>query len=163
PKRMRLAVPVTLDETDFIRNGSTAWLWESNADSVMKILIPKRADGDREPVMPPTALTPQQAAKQALAAVRPSPRRTAEANVTVAGTAADLWVVAPRGGGSRIGKVTIALDAQHLTMPLRVRVFAGGAAPPAFQVGYPSISFVPPAASNFAFTPPAGARVHTVT
>src|SRR5262249_56413454 len=72
PKRMRLAVPVTLDETDFIRNGSTAWLWESNADSVMKILIPKRADGDREPVMPPTALTPQQAAKQALAAVGPS-------------------------------------------------------------------------------------------
>ena len=163
PKRMRLAVPVTLDETDFIRNGSTAWLWESNADSVMKILIPKRADGDREPVMPPTALTPQQAAKQALAAVGPSTRVTAEANVTVAGQAAYQLVLAPKGSGSLIGKVTIALDAQHLTVPLRVQVFARGAATPAFQVGYTSISFVTPAASNFAFTPPAGARVHTVT
>jgi len=161
PRRVRLAAPDTMSETDFIRNGTTAWLWQSNSDSVTKILLPRHRS-EPEPVMPRPPLTPQQAAKQVLAAVGPSTRVTTEANVTVAGQAAYQLVLAPRSSGSQIGKITMALDAQHLTVPLRVQVFAKGAATPAFQVGYTSISFVTPAASNFDFTPPAGARVHTV-
>src|SRR5262250_1301271 len=161
-QRVRLAVPDTMSETDFIRNGTTAWLWQSNSDSVTKILLPKYRGGEREPVMPRAPLTPQQAAKQVLAAVGPSTRVTSEANVTVAGKAAYQLVLAPKSSASLIGKITIALDAQHLTVPLRVQVFAKKTATPAFQVGYTSISFVTPAASNFDFTPPAGAKVHTV-
>jgi outer membrane lipoprotein-sorting protein len=159
--RMRLAVPVQMGETDMIRNGTTAWLWESSSDSVTKFLLPSEAHA-REPVMPRTPLTPQQAAKQALAAAGPSTRVTTEANVTVAGEAAYQLVLAPRSSGSLIGKITIALDAAHLNVPLRVQVFAKGATTPAFQIGYTSISFVTPAASNFTFTPPSGAHVHTV-
>ena len=48
-------------------------------------------------------------------------------------------------------------------MPLRVQVFARGAASPAIQVGYTSISFVKPAAANFNFTTPAGAKVKVVS
>ena len=162
PQRVRLAVPVQMGETDLIRNGTTAWLWQSDSDAVTRILLPKHQSGDREPVMPRAPLTPQQAAKQILAAVGPSTRVTSEANVTVAGQAAYQLVLAPKSSGSLIGKVTIALDAQHLTVPLRVQVFAKKAATPAFQVGYTSISFVTPAASNFDFTPPAGAQVRTV-
>jgi outer membrane lipoprotein-sorting protein len=162
PQRVRLAVPGTMSETDFIRNGTTAWLWQSNSDSVTKILLPKHPAGEREPVMPRTPLTPQQAAKQVLAAVGPSTRVTTEANVTVAGQAAYQLVLTPKSSGSLIGKITMALDAQHLTVPLRLQVFAKGASAPAFQVGYTSISFVTPAAGNFRFTPPAGAKVDTV-
>jgi outer membrane lipoprotein-sorting protein len=151
-----------MSETDLIRNGTTAWLWQSNSDSVTKILLPKHRSGAREPVMPRTPLTPQQAARQVLAAVGPSTRVTTEANVTVAGQAAYQLVLVPRSSSSLIGKITIALDAQHLTVPLRVQVFAKKAATPAFQVGYTSISFVTPAAGNFVFTPPAGAHVDTV-
>ena len=110
---------------------------------------------------PKTPLTPQEAARQALAQVGPSTRVTTESNVTVAGQAAYQLVVAPRTSQSLIGKVTIALDAQHLTVPLRVQVFARGATSPAFQIGYTSISFVAPAAANFSYTPPPGAHVHT--
>jgi outer membrane lipoprotein-sorting protein len=162
PQRVRLAVPVQMGETDLIRNGTTAWLWQSDSDTVTRILLPKHQSGDREPVMPRAPLTPQQAAKQVLAAVGPTTRVTSEANVTVAGQAAYQLVLAPKSSGSLIGKITIALDAQHLTVPLRVQVFAKKAATPAFQVGYTSISFVTPAASNFDFTPPAGAQVRTV-
>jgi outer membrane lipoprotein-sorting protein len=162
PQRMRLAVPDTMSETDLIRNGTTAWLWQSNSDSVTKILLPKHRVGERQPVMPRTPLTPQQAAKQVLAAVGPSTRVTTEANVTVAGQAAYQLVLTPKSSSSLIGKITMALDAQHLTVPLRVQVFAKGATAPAFQVGYTSISFVTPAAGNFQFTPPAGAKVHTM-
>jgi outer membrane lipoprotein-sorting protein len=162
PTRFRLAVPVTMSETDLIRNGTTAWLWDGGSDAVTRILIPWERGHRPEQGMPRAPLTPQQAARQALAAVGPSTRVTTEANVTVAGEAAYQLVLEPRSSGSQIGKITIALDAQHLDVPLRVQVFAKGAAAPAFQVGYTSISFVTPAASNFTFTPPRGAHVHTV-
>jgi hypothetical protein len=159
--RMRLAAPVQLGESDFILNGHTAWLWQSNTDSVTHFLLPAQRGEERKPMRPKTPLTPQEAARQALAEVGPSTRVTTESNVTVAGQAAYQLVVAPKSSQSLIGKVTIALDAQHLTVPLRVQVFARGASSPAFQIGYTSISFVAPAAANFNYTPPPGAHVHT--
>jgi outer membrane lipoprotein-sorting protein len=151
-----------MGETDLIRNGTTAWLWQSDSNSVTKLLIPAgRGDHAREPVMPKAPLTPQQAAQQVLKVAGRSTRVTTEANVTVAGQAAYQLVLAPKASGSQIARITIALDAQHLSVPLRVQVFAKGAASPVFQVAYTSLSFVTPAASNFNFTPPPGAKVHT--
>jgi outer membrane lipoprotein-sorting protein len=164
PRKLRLAVPVQMGETDLIRNGTTAWLWQSDNNSVTKYLIPAgHGDHAKEPAIPKAPLTPQQAAQQALKLAGPSTRVTTEANVTVAGQAAYQLVLAPKASGSQVAKITIALDAQHLSVPLQVQVFAKGTASPVFQVGYTSISFVTPAASNFNFTPPSGAKVHTET
>jgi outer membrane lipoprotein-sorting protein len=160
PRKLRLAVPVQMGETDLVRNGTTAWLWQSSSDSVTRFLIPAGGHA-REPAVPRAPLTPQQAAQQALKLAGPSTVVTTEANVAVAGQAAYQLVLAPKASGSQIAKITIALDAQHLSVPLRVQVFAKGTATPVFQVGYTSISFVTPAASNFSFTPPPGAKVHT--
>jgi outer membrane lipoprotein-sorting protein len=164
PRKLRLAVPVQMGETDLVRNGTTAWLWQSGTNSVTKYLLPAgHGDHAGEPAIPKTPLTPQQAAQQALKLAGPSTRVTTEANVTVAGQAAYQLVLAPKAAGSQVAKITIALDAQHLSVPLQVQVFAKGTASPVFQVGYTSISFVTPAASNFNFTPPPGAKVHTET
>jgi hypothetical protein len=160
PGQLRLAAPVQMGESDFILNGHAAWLWQSNTDSVTHFLLPANREG-RKPMRPKTPLTPQEAARQALAQVGPSTRVSTESNVTVAGQPAYQLVVAPKSSQSLIGKVTIALDARHLNVPLRVQVFARGARTPAFQIGYTSISFVAPAAANFHFTPPPGAHVHT--
>ncbi len=161
PRQLRLAVPVPMGETDLIVNRTTAWLWDSSTNSVTRILLPQGRE--RAPSMPSRVpLTPQQAARQVLAAVGPSTRVTTETNVTVAGQAAYQLVLSPRDSRSLIGKVTIAVDGQHPGVPLRVQVFARGAAGPAFQVGYTSISFVRPAPANFAYSPPSGARVRTV-
>jgi len=165
PKQIRLAAPVQMGETDFIRNGTTAWLWQSSTNSATRILIPPQVSGEGDlgkPAVPHAPLTPQQAAKQVLAAVGPSTLVTTQSNVTVAGQAAYQLVLAPRDSRSLVGKVTIAVDGQHPGVPLRVQVFARGASSPAFQVGYTSISFVRPAPANFAFTPPHGAQVRTV-
>ena len=110
----------------------------------------------------PVPLTPQQAAQQALKAVGPSTRVSVERTVTVAGQPAYQLVLSPRSSGSLIGRVTIAIDATK-NVPLRVQVFARGAASPAFQVGYTSISFVKPAAANFSFTAPRGAKVKVIS
>ena len=107
------------------------------------------------PAMP---LTPQQAARQALAETGPATIVRVDPTVTVAGQAAYQLVLAPRSSRSLIGQVRIAIDSQH-RVPLRVQVFARGAATPAAQVGFTAVSFGRPPAADYAFTPPAGAKV----
>src|ERR1039458_7438231 len=62
PEHYRLALPASLSETDVVRSGSTAWLWQSTTNSVTEISVPA-AKSKPEP-MPAPALTPQQAASQ---------------------------------------------------------------------------------------------------
>lgn len=162
PRHFRLAVPGSMSESDLMVNGHTAWYWQSTTNSVTRILLPAHARPARQEVAPAMALTPQQAARQALAAVGPSTRVSVQSNVTVAGEAAYQLVLAPKSAGSLIGQVRIAIDATH-NVPLRVQVFARGAQSPAFQVGYTSISFVRPAPSNFNFSPPRSAKLKTET
>ncbi len=155
PTHIRLAVPVTMSETDVIRNGRQGWVWQSSSNTVTRMQWPAReGQAARPPAAVPSQppLTPQQAASQALKAVGPSTRVSVQRNVTVAGQPAYQLVLSPKASGSLIGRVAIAIDATK-NVPLRVQVFAKGAASPAFQVGYTSISFVKPAAANFSFTP----------
>jgi outer membrane lipoprotein-sorting protein len=162
PRHFRLAVPGMASESDLIVNGRTAWYWQSTTDSVTRYPLPAGDQAAGHGAAPAMAITPQQAARQALAAVGPSTRVTVQSNVTVAGEAAYQLVLAPRSADSLIGQVRIAIDATR-NVPLRVQIFARGAQSPAFQVGYTSISFVRPAASNFDFRPPPGAKVKTAT
>src|ERR1700690_126744 len=158
----RLAVPGSLSESDVIANGNTVWYWQSSSNSVTRYLLPagSRADlGDAQPVRTP--LTPQQAARQVLAAVGPTTRVSVQSNVNVAGEAAYQLVLAPKSRSSLVGQVRIAVDATR-DVPLRVQVYARGAKSPAFQVGFTSVSFVRPAPQNIDFTPPPGAKVSTV-
>jgi len=78
----------------------------------------------------------------------------------VAGRDAYELVLAPKDTGSLIGQVRLAIDAkQHI--PLRVEVYAKGANNPAVRVAFQQISFTVPDAQQFAFNPPAGAKVTT--
>lgn len=164
PAHVRLALPIPLGETDLIRNGGTAWVWQSSSDSVTRITLPARRGGapDGTGTGTPAPLTPQQAAQKVLAAVGPSTSVTSGPTTTVAGQDAYQLVIAPRDSRSLVGKVVIDLDAQHPGVVLGVQLFARGAASPAFQTGFTSITFGAPPASTFNFTPPRGASVHTL-
>ena len=155
PAHYRLAVPQSMTESDVIRNGSSAWLWDSSTNAVTHIALPAGAPVPRVPSIP---VTPQQAAGQVLAQVGPTTAVSVDSNVTVVGEAAYQLVLAPKSSRSLVGQVRIAIDARN-NVPLRVQVFARGAQSPAIQVGFTSVSFVRPAAANFAFRPPAGAKV----
>ena len=93
-----------------------------------------------------------------LAKVGPTTTVGVDSNVSVAGEAAYQLVLAPKSSSSLIGQIRIAVDGKR-DVPLRVQVFAKGAKSPAMQIGFTSISFVKPAAANFDFTAPAGAKV----
>jgi len=166
PAKVRVAVPVSLGETDLRVDGSSAWLWDSQNNQATHYLLPARSAGSAfgaPPKAAPVASipTPQQLSRQILAAVGPTTTVGLQQNVTVAGQAAYQVSLAPKDSRSLIGRVQIALDAKT-SLPLRVQVFARGASGPAFSVAFTSLSYGAPAASNFSFSPPAGAKVKTV-
>ena len=166
PAHVRLALPVPMGETDVIHNGGTVWVWQSSSDTVQRIMLPARRGG--VPASPATGsgqapLTPQQAVQRLLTAVGPTTNVTTGPTTTVAGQNAYQLVIAPKDSRSLVGRVVVQIDAEHPGVPLGVQVFARGATNPAFQTGFTSITFAAPPASTFAFTPPQGASVRTVT
>src|ERR1700689_4990246 len=163
PAKVRVAVPVSMGETDVRRDGRNVWLWDSQTNKATHYILPAgAADTPPNVAQAQRVPTPPQLAKQILAAVGSTTKVGLQQNVTVAGQPAYQLSLAPKDSRSLIGQVRIAIDASN-SLPLQVQVFARGAASPAFSVGYTSLSYARPAASNFAFSPPPGAKVKTVT
>ena len=176
-QELRIAEPVQLGEADVRQFGNQVWLWNSGTQQATHIVLPATfgspggppgpaspspsPSGSASPGPHRTPPTPQQLARQILAAVGPTTVVSVRDNVTVAGQPAYQLALAPKDSRSLIGQVEIAIDASN-EQPLRVQVFARGASSPAFQSGYTTLSFGAPAMSNFMFTPPAGAKVKTV-
>ena len=86
-RHFRLAIPQPESEIDVIRNGSTAWLWNSTQNSVTKFELPAGDGKAKQPAskLPTPPLTPQQAANAVLKAVGKTTVVSVEANVMVAG------------------------------------------------------------------------------
>jgi outer membrane lipoprotein-sorting protein len=162
PTRVRVAIPVTMGETDLRRDGSNVWLWDSQTNRATHYILPAGSAAAPSAPATPNLPAPQQLARQILAAVGSTTTVGLQQNVTVAGQPAYQLTLAPKDSRSLIGQVRIAIDA-HDSLPLQVQVFARGASGPAFSVGYTSLSFGVPATSNFTFAPPPGAKVKTVT
>jgi hypothetical protein len=175
PAHVRVAEPVQLGESDFRRNGQQVWLWDSKNQTATHVILPPRRAGSGpfaghrfgghrsggDPGDDATPPTPQQVARQILAAVGPTTTVSVQRNLTVAGQPAYQLVLAPKDSRSLVGQVKIAIDA-HRYLPLRVAVMARGQSAPAFSLGFTALSFGRPAASNFTFTPPPGAKVKTI-
>lgn len=161
PARQRVAVLGDLAETDIVHNGRDVWVYDSTTQTVDHVRLPAMRGPAADPAESSTAaaLTPQQLAARALAALDPSTRVTVDTTATVAGRSAYQLVLRPRTTATLIGSVRIAVDAATYA-PLRVQVFPRGGRTPALQVGYTSVSFSPPAGSVFRFRTPPGATVH---
>jgi outer membrane lipoprotein-sorting protein len=157
-KHFRLSVPQPQSEMDVIADGSSLWVWQSAKKQVDQFTGLPSGPASGQAKLPAAALTPQQAADQALKAVGPTTLVSVQNNQMVAGEPAYQLVLAPRDSRSLVGRVVIAVDGKY-GVPLRVQLFAKGAASPAFQVGYTDLHFVTPDPANFAFKPPPGAKV----
>lgn len=165
PQKQRLQVMEQGAERDVVRNGRTVWAYDSAADTATRINLPAPPHrGVRPDSMhtPPTLPTPQQLADRALAAVTPTTRVTVDAAQRVAGRPAYTLVLTPKTTATLVGQVRIAVDAAT-GLPLAASVTARGARTPAVSVAYTSITLQAPPAARFAFTPPAGTTVKTIT
>lgn len=171
PQHIRVAQQVQMGETDLRLDGSQLWLWNSKTQTATHVLLPRTMGNGASPLhgaAGPAGLgtgpsgSPLAAARQALAEIGPSTSVSLGPNVTVAGRAAYQIAIAPKGQGSLVSQILIAIDASR-HIPLRVEVLTRGSSSPAFEVGFTALTFGPPAQSNFSFTPPSGAKVKVVT
>ncbi len=157
--KVRFALQGKQGETDVIRNGSDVWQWSSsdNTGTHLKLPADKGSAADHTPtgVVPST---PQEAADAALAAIDPSTKVATTGAARVAGRDAYELVLSPRDAASLVGQVRLAIDAEK-HIPLRVEVYAKGAAKPAIRVAFDAISFTVPDAEQFKFNPPPGAKI----
>jgi outer membrane lipoprotein-sorting protein len=160
--KSRIALVANLAETDLVRNGRDVWLWTSGANTAQHAQLPAKS-GATTPEATTPQMTPQEAAKQALAAIDPTTKVSVDGTASVAGRSAYELVLQPRDPRSLIGDVRIALDSKTY-VPLRVQVHAAGATGrSAFETAFTSVSFSKPSASVFTFTPPPGAKVSTLS
>jgi hypothetical protein len=168
---VRIAREMQMGESDLRLDGTQLWLWDSKTQTATHVLLPQSVGNEAGAGQGASAIpggvaglnmSPQAAARQALAQLGPSTNVRLGPNVTVAGRAAYQISLSPKASGSLVSQVLIAIDAtRHI--PLRVEVIARDSSSPAFEVGYTALAFGPPAMSNFSFTPPAGAHVKTET
>ncbi|MEO3794621.1 DUF2092 domain-containing protein [Nonomuraea sp. B10E15] len=165
--KMRVAIPTQLNETNLILNGKQGWYWDSSTNTATRLTVKEGASQEhgqehRTPMPQPSDLTPQQVAERLLADAEKYTDVRVINTAEVAGRPAYQLVLAPKAEGSLVQEVRIALDGETY-VPLQVQVYAKGSAEPAFQVGFTQVTFTPPAPENFAFTPPAGAKVEEKT
>lgn len=161
PDRQRIGIQAQLSEYNIIHNGRDVWTYDSRTNTATHRTLPGgTADAPADPTPTPDrlALTPQDAARQLLAAAGPGTRVTVDGTAAVAGRDAYRLRIAPAQPGSLIGGVTVSVDAET-GVPLRVVVDTAKGGDPAVDIGFTEVSFRKPDADTFAFKPPSGAKV----
>lgn len=142
-------------ESTIVRNGANVWVWSSSAKTATRYTGVPTAGSYPQKM---GTLTPDEAAKKALAAIEPTTTVTTDRSSTVAGQDAYELVLTPKTTATKVKQVRIAVDAvTHL--PLRVQVLSTTTNAVALEVGFGELNYTAPKASVFSFTPPAGAKV----
>lgn len=167
--KARLQVLDMVAERNFIRNGSDLWFYDSSKQTVKRSVISKSDEADAKnqalaffnansSQLAFDATSPTAVADYFLSEAGPSTTFSVGKDAKVAGRGVYQITATPRTTGSLVASVTISVDATT-GLPLAVVVKAVGQSDPAFEIAFDSISFNKPAATNFNFTVPAGAKL----
>lgn len=151
--------------SDFVVVAGKNGLWSySSATSTATHYTPLAGASTKTPTSSPS---PQPSSTDPLAAITAGLQRFASTGTvamgpqtTVAGQPSYLLVMTPASVHTTVGSVQVAIDAKTF-VPLRVRVFAKGDTTATLSAGFRSVSYGHLGNSLFAFTPPAGATMHS--
>ena len=153
--KQRIALLDSLGEQDVFRNGRDLWQWNSDTRTATHTMLPTSMSATTQQL--PT-LTPDEAAKRALALIDPSTTVTTEHSATVAGRAAYVLVLTPKDARSKVGSVRVSVDGKT-KVPLGVQVYPRNSAKAALDIAYTRFDPTVPDSDNFTWTPPAGVTV----
>jgi outer membrane lipoprotein-sorting protein len=164
PSKVRVQVLDPMSERDYIRNGADLWAYDAGKQTVThhaltaaeqaQLQAPRSISTDAA-ALPFDINSPASIADYFIKQATPTTDFAVGVAERVAGQAAYTLTLTPKTSGSLVSSVVIAIDGTN-GLPLAVTVNAVGQSSPAFQVAFNSIDFATPAASIFAFTPPAG-------
>ena len=165
PDRIRVVTSAPLAETNWIRNGTDLWSYDSATLTATHASVASNADAVTEPSADSTSSVPDPVhddpvtfAQTLLDKVTPSTSVTIDSTKRVAGRAAYQLVLTPNSADSTISTVVFAVDAAT-GLPLDIRVTAKSTGATAFELGFTSIDFSTPPSSTFDFTPPPGSTI----
>ena len=161
--RSRVAQIRPLEETDWIRYGSTVWVWHSRSTRAVRVNAPAALDLPSPGILTAVAgtstpvPTPEELAARLLGLRDRATELSLGTPRRIAGRPAYDLVLRPRSAGSLVARIEVVVDAATgLPLEVSVQPHLGG---PVIRDRYRSISFARPGAANFSFRPPAGADV----
>ncbi|MGN6198157.1 LolA family protein [Humibacter sp.] len=154
--KQRIQVLDSLAERDVVRNGTDLWTWDSKTNKAVHVTLPsKTATQDGAPATP--TATPQSLADKLVQ----NASKTSTLTVSKGSVAShDVWqlTITPKTTGTLVGKAVLSVDTKT-GVPLAAEIDARGQKTSAVSVAFTRVDFGTPAASNFTFTPPKGAKV----
>jgi len=161
PDGFRVADLRETAERVFVTDFATAWTWNSDTLEATRYSAGERQASAEilpfgaEPDAPLSALP---FTSDGLAALDDSTEVRVVRTAETAGRAVYRLVLDPRTDETLVDRVELDVDAVQ-RLPLRLAVFSRGAAEPAAEVAWTSVSFDPIDPATFTFTPPPGATV----
>ncbi|MFI0983869.1 LolA family protein [Streptomyces exfoliatus] len=155
PERQKLTLLDGSDEYSLIHNGADVWAYDSKSNEVFHEKAPEGAGAPEEKEVP---TTPKELADEVLKAAGDTTSITVGGTAKVAGRDAYQLVIKPKQAGSTVESVKIAVDAAN-GIPLKFTLASVEGGKPVVDAGFTKIDFAKPAASDFTFKAPAGAKV----
>lgn len=165
PDRQKLTFVDGKDEYTLVHNGADVWGYDSKSKEAFHEKAPagegggegagkgsERKTGER------LGASPQEIAQEVLKAAGTTTDVSVGDTAQVAGRDAYQLVLKPKGSGSTVASVKIAVDAKN-GVPLRVQLLSTDGGKPIVDAGFTKVDFAKPAADTFAFTPPKDAKV----
>ncbi|MFH9722927.1 outer membrane lipoprotein carrier protein LolA [Streptomyces sp. NPDC017254] len=159
PERQKLTLLDGSDEYSLIHNGDDVWAYDSKSNEVFHEKAPADAGAaERAPQDKELPGTPKQLADEVLKAAGDTTSITVDGTAKVAGRDAYQLVIKPKQAGSTVESVKIAVDSATGT-PLKFTLSSVEGGKPVVDAGFTKVDFSKPAASDFAFKAPQGAKV----
>ncbi|MFJ5706436.1 outer membrane lipoprotein carrier protein LolA [Streptomyces sp. NPDC093105] len=155
PDRQKLTLLDGKEQYSIVHNGDEVWAYDSRSGEVFHekgVEEAGEAPGQELPA------SPKQLADEVLKAAGDTTSVTVGGTAKVAGRDAYRLVIEPKQQGSTVDSVTIAVDAATGT-PLKFTLDSTSGGKPVVDAGFTKVDFGKPAASEFDFTVPEGAKV----
>ncbi|MEV4425045.1 outer membrane lipoprotein carrier protein LolA [Streptomyces sp. NPDC053792] len=155
PERQKLTLLDGSDEYSLIHNGGDVWAYDSKSNEVFHEKGASGGAPEKDERLPGT---PKELADEVLKAAGDTTSITVDGTAKVAGRDAYQLVIKPKQTGSTVESVKIAVDAANGT-PLKFTLSSVEGGKPVVDAGFTKVDFAKPAASDFAFEAPKGAKV----
>jgi outer membrane lipoprotein-sorting protein len=159
--RLRLELQSDNGDAEAVVNGNSAWVYDPSSNTVYEGTLPAQHMGSKD--------RSSHHAIPTVAQIQRDLGRVAQhlnisgANPTdVAGQPAFSVRVSPKQGGGLLGAAQLAWDAVR-GVPLRFDLYARNQSTPVLELTATDISYGPVPASDFAISPPSGAKVVKVS
>ncbi|MFM9369263.1 LolA family protein [Streptomyces sp. Da 82-17] len=161
PDKQKLSILGDAAEYSIIRNGADVWAYDSKSDEAFHARdghagsTGKHQDEQRPEGVP---ATPKELADEVLKAADATTSVTVDGTAKVAGRDAYQLLVQPKGTGSTVGSIRIAVDAEN-GVPLKFTLSPSSGGKAVVDAGFTKVDFAKPAASTFEFKPGKGTKV----